>query len=106
MAGDSDSAIVWATALSKARSSLRKRLRLMRIYARQRLLRESEVEKCARFAVFLSKCLAAERLLFERNLNAGLVLTNMLLSLVASDGAGLPKELLPYSSPLIDQMVV
>ena len=106
VAGDSDSAIVWATALSKARSSLRKRLRLMRIYARQRLLRESEVEKCARFAVFLSNCLAAERLLFERNLNAGLVLTNMLLSLVASDGAGLPKELLPYSSPLIDQMVV
>lgn len=70
----------YASTASKDREALRERIRLVRIYARDRMHAAPNEPK---FAQLLLNAIAAERLIFERNLNAAQVITTMLLAFVS-----------------------
>ena len=89
--------------LSKDRDSLRRRLGLLRIYARQKMFCAQNAEDQLAWAKLLSNLLIAERLIFERNISASYVLTASVLDFYA----GSHSFTLPSSgAKLIDNLVV
>ena len=81
--GDIGAAQDLAQALSRDREAIRTKLKLMRIYARQRMRETEDRRRRSRWAVCVSNMLEAERFICERNLNPQYVLTSLLLSLIA-----------------------
>ncbi len=89
--------------LSKDRESLRRRLGLLRIFARQKMLRSQSGKDQLPWAKLLANLLIAERLIFERNISAGYVLTASVLDFYDDSRAfTLPSS----SAKLIDTFVV
>lgn len=78
--GDSGSAVSFARSLAAKRDALRDMLHLLRIAARLRLKENSACDAAAAWALFVSNVIAAERLIFERNLAALTVITALLSS--------------------------
>ena len=85
--GDSVRLIEFIRDISKDRESLRDHLDLIRIFARHMLHKAADTEKQRRWAFCLSNIITAERLIFERNLAAGAVLTAILVDLLPSSGS-------------------
>jgi hypothetical protein len=81
--GDIVVGIGYARDLAKAKDSLRFTLGLFRAYARHALRTATASEEQARWGVFLANVIAAEAMVFDRNLAAGTVLTSIFLSLAA-----------------------
>ena len=80
--GDIKVATQFAATLAKDKDSLRGKLRLLRIYARTRML---ESPPHVKWATCLTNIITAERLIFDRNLAAGTVLLAVFLNLVSDD---------------------
>ncbi|NLF24290.1 MAG: hypothetical protein GX589_01350 [Deltaproteobacteria bacterium] len=84
--GDIDTAQSAALQLSRDRDSLRDKLKLMRIYARQRMRETEDRSRRSRWAACVANLLESERFIFERNLNAQYLLSSLFLSLAAHPG--------------------
>lgn len=76
--GDRNEALQLAADLSRERAAMRLPLSLIRIFARAALRKEPS---CMHWAILLDDAIAAERLIFERNLVPNLVLSTMFSSL-------------------------
>lgn len=64
---------------------LRIKIRLLRAFAREQMLKSSGPEDQGRWAVFVTNLLLADRLIFERNLSASYVLQNSFLNLAPGE---------------------
>lgn len=73
------------TAWSKDKDMLKVLLHFMRIMARERMRKVSDLEELSRWAIFLTNVLNAERLIFDRNISSLLVLQHMLRDLLPSN---------------------
>lgn len=100
--GESTRLIEFIRTISQDRESLRDHLDLIRIFARHMLHKASDTQKQRRWAFCLSNIITAERLIFDRNLAAGTVLTAILIDLLPSSGS----DGTLWTSDLIDQYVV
>jgi DNA polymerase III gamma/tau subunit len=69
--------------LKNDKEALKIQLNLLRILARQAMLQSSDTKKSFAWSVFLTNIIQAEYYIFERNLNAELVLQNVFLSLLS-----------------------
>ena len=84
--GQSAQLIEFIKEISQDRESLRDHLDLIRIFSRHMLHKASDLVKQRRWAFCLSNIITAERLIFERNLSSGAVLTAILIDLLPSSG--------------------
>jgi DNA polymerase-3 subunit delta' len=84
--GDLAAAQSAAQQLSRDRDSLRDKLKLMRIYARQRMQETQDRGRRSRWAVCVANLLESDRLIFERNINAQYLLSSLFLSLANHPG--------------------
>jgi DNA polymerase III subunit delta' len=100
--GDARRAVSFASEISKDKEDLRERLTLLRIYARHRMY---ETPQDSLWALCVTNLIAAERLIFERNLNAQYVLSNVLLNLVSSADLN-SFTTLTNSAKLLERIVV
>lgn len=80
--GDAVKAIEFARELAKDKEKLPALLRLLRIYARERMLESSSNYESCIWSICLSNLLFAERLIFERNISAIYVLQTVFLNLL------------------------
>ena len=80
-AGEAAKVYELASFLSKNRDDLRMNLQLMRIYSRRKMREVEESLPKYKWAITLSNLIAAETMIFERNLNSLHVLTCLLLQL-------------------------
>ena len=82
--GDVALATQFAGKLAKEKESLRVSIQLMRIHARQCMKRARDNDTAARWALFLTNLVSAERLILERNLAPANVLLTAFLNLTSN----------------------
>lgn len=78
--------VEFARELGKDKEKLRVRLGLMRTMARNSMKEATKGSERARWATCLANVITAERLVFDRNLAAGIVLNALFLALAGSPG--------------------
>jgi DNA polymerase III gamma/tau subunit len=83
--GDLKAAQDLAWQLSRDRESLRQKLKLMRIYARNRMRETQHPGRRAKWALCLANLIDAERYIFDRNINSQYVLSYVFLNLTAEE---------------------
>ena len=104
-AGDAAAAQALAAQLAKDREQLRTWLQLLRIIAREKMSLERRRRSAALWAECLTNLIAAERLIFDRNLSAGYVLNATFLALTG-DYSSDSWTTLAGGSALIEKMTV
>ncbi len=100
--GDAQRAASFSAELAKDKENLAEKLKLLRIYARHRMY---ETPQDPLWALCLSNLISAERLIFDRNLNAQYVLSVTFLNLIAK-GTLNSFTTLTNSATLLERIVV
>ncbi len=103
--GDASAAISTAAEWAKDRPTLRTKLSLCRIFGRSLLLNADDPDLRSRAASFLTNILSSERLIFDRNINAQLVLQRVFFALLPAEVLGTYPRL-SHSEVLIDLLGV
>ena len=103
--GDFQTAVGFLNEISKDKQDLPLALTLMRIFARQRMYRETNEDLRLRWALLLSNLLAAARLVAERNISGGYALNAAFGDFFGAGAAG-PFMRLTNVPLMLDNVVV